>query len=719
MAWIKQTIVCLFLLSALLPVQASAAQNRLALVIGNSDYDESALRNPKNDANDMAEVLDTLGFDVTLALDLDGVGMDKTIRQFGQRLKENKGIAFFYYAGHGVQVEGNNYLIPVDSNIGDEDEIRFKSIAVESVLQKMQRANDGLNILVLDACRNNPFPSSFRSTSRGLARLDAPAGSIVVYSTSPGTVSEDGKGRNGTFTGHFLKHLKQPGLTLTQTIRRTRKAVRAETNNKQNPWASSNLIEDEYVLLPSKSNANNNANNDNKSSPIEVETVFWNSVSIGHTVDEYAAYIAAYPAGQFINLAKTRMQMLQNRADQQLTLNTQTTQNNQAKSLTDNVVALLDNEQSKTVEFTVNVTPDDARVRIMNIVDKYRPGIPLAKGQQYDIFVQKQGYKPWRENVFVDQFTTSLDVDLIKIGQDTPVVAPATHVRPGDRGWRLIQPAQYSMGCSKGDRLCKTAEKPVKTVYVQPYMIAETEVTVGDFRRFVSATGYQSDAHKNAGGYTGCYIRTDKGGISRDNARWNWQAGASWEDPGFSQTDDHPVTCVSWNDAVTYAKWLSRELNQSIRLPTEAEWEYAVRAGSSKRFGPTSSSRNLCDFENGADKSKSPSGASWTDKLKCSDGYWNTAPVKSFKSNQFGLYDMLGNVREWTLDVWQAKLPSETNSGIPNRDGTSDERVLRGGAWDGNATKLRVSARSRGYRASRASITGFRLVKEPGLRANK
>ena len=213
---------------------------RIALVIGNGSYKSSPLRNPVNDAVDVASKLKRLGFDVTDGKDMTRKEMRSAIRVFGDNLKKG-GVGLFYYAGHGMQVKGKNYLIPVGVDIQSEEEVEFEAIDAGLVMRKMERAGNTMNMVFLDACRDNPFARSFRTGSRGLAQMDAPSGSLIVYSTAPGSIAADGKGRNGIFTKNLLLHLSTPGLEVGTMLRMVRVSVEKDTDGKQVPWESSSL----------------------------------------------------------------------------------------------------------------------------------------------------------------------------------------------------------------------------------------------------------------------------------------------------------------------------------------------------------------------------------------------------------------------------------------------------------------------------------------------
>ena len=223
----------------------SAQQSRIALVIGNSSYKSSPLQNPLNDANDMAVVLRKLGFSVQLKITADQRSMEDSIRTFGKELRSGS-IGLFYYAGHGLQVYGRNYLIPIGADIETEADVKYEAVDAGRVLAQMEEAGNSLNVIILDACRNNPFARSFRSGQKGLAKMDAPVGSILAYSTSPGSVAADGSGRNGLYTSYILKHMKEPGLKIEDMFKKVRLGVSKESGKKQTPWESSSLMGDFY-----------------------------------------------------------------------------------------------------------------------------------------------------------------------------------------------------------------------------------------------------------------------------------------------------------------------------------------------------------------------------------------------------------------------------------------------------------------------------------------
>lgn len=227
---------------------ASDVQKRIALVIGNGNYQKaSKLANPANDARDTAAALQELGFEVIGGgrdgIDLTQSAMEALIARFGQRLAETKGVGLFFYAGHGVTSAGQNYLIPVDADIPDEDLVKYKAVSVGYVLDKMAAAKNDFNLIILDACRNNPFARQWRSLrdigdSKGLVNSNPPRGTLVLYATQPGGVAIDGAAgsRNGVFTEALLKNIRQPDVELDRLVKLVARDVETASKDKQSPW---------------------------------------------------------------------------------------------------------------------------------------------------------------------------------------------------------------------------------------------------------------------------------------------------------------------------------------------------------------------------------------------------------------------------------------------------------------------------------------------------
>ncbi len=224
------------------------AEKRIALVVGNSDYQFGGnLINPVNDAQAMKVALENLGFKVLDAVNCDQKTMKRKIDEFGNELT-NYDIGLFFYAGHGVQVNGFNYLIPVDSKLEYERDVEYDCVQAGRVLAKMESAGAKTNLIILDACRDNPFERSWTrgQSSKGLAFMNAPSGSLIAYATSPGNTASDGKGSNGLYTSAILDYIRNKDLQIEDMFKEVRKKVIKESNGKQTPWESTSLTNDFY-----------------------------------------------------------------------------------------------------------------------------------------------------------------------------------------------------------------------------------------------------------------------------------------------------------------------------------------------------------------------------------------------------------------------------------------------------------------------------------------
>jgi uncharacterized caspase-like protein len=240
-------------LISLLSAGPATAEKRIALVVGNSAYQNiTRLDNPRNDATLVAETLSGLGFALIggrAQVDLDKAALDTDIQNFGQQI-QGADVALFYYAGHGVQVNGSNYLVPVGANPTREADVDFQMVDINLVLRQMQGSGTKLNIVILDACRNNPFGArGLRSADGGLAQMRAPEGTLISYATQPGSVAQDGSDGHSPYTKALATTIKQAGLDIFQTFNQVGLAVKRETGGSQQPWVSSSPIDGSFYFV--------------------------------------------------------------------------------------------------------------------------------------------------------------------------------------------------------------------------------------------------------------------------------------------------------------------------------------------------------------------------------------------------------------------------------------------------------------------------------------
>lgn len=287
---------------------------RVALVVGNSAYPGvAALKNPINDASDIAAKLRIIGFDVTLATNVGQKEMLRALTELGNRIQPGSEVVF-YYAGHGMQVRGKNYLIPIDAEIRTETSVSSEAVDVEQLFDKLSTAR--LSMVILDACRNNPFENRFRGNGQGLASINAPTGTLIAYSTAPGKVASDGEGRNGLYTQELLAAMDAPGLKVEDVFKRVRANVIKKSGESQTPWESSSLTGDFYFrtaegfkpapgYLPTSEPAV--IANTQAANALAVELSFWQAAKESNDPTQLQAYLDRYPSGEFASLARRRL----------------------------------------------------------------------------------------------------------------------------------------------------------------------------------------------------------------------------------------------------------------------------------------------------------------------------------------------------------------------------------------------------------------------------
>ncbi|MCW8929423.1 MAG: caspase family protein [Gammaproteobacteria bacterium] len=372
-----QIILSVILLLSLQP--SWSATERVALVIGNSAYKDSPLKNPSNDARDMAAKLRKLGFEVEQLINANKRSMKEAIRRFGKKLHQKDTVGLFYFAGHGVQLDGSNYLLPIKAKIESEADIEFEAVNAARVLQQMEQAENNLNLVILDACRNNPFTSSFRSASRGLTKMNAPNGSMILYATSPGNVAADGEGSNGLFTEKLLKMMDEKGLKIEEVFKKTAIAVNQASGKKQSPYIEGFILGDFYF---------NDSNVTIQQAPEQVTTAdpdmaskaenrFWDSVETDPSIDMYQEYLKAYPKGHYAGIAKIKLKKLKHKASPKPV------------------------PQVITGKLTIRSNVNDDTVRL-NGENKGSSRLDLnLKAGIYALEVSKKGYDTWERNLEV------------------------------------------------------------------------------------------------------------------------------------------------------------------------------------------------------------------------------------------------------------------------------------------------------------------------------
>ncbi len=631
--------------------QAAPSEQRVALIIGNGAYSQGSLTNSVNDAQDMATTLRTAEFEVLYGENQNRRQMRELIRQFGEKIR-NGGVGLFYYAGHGVQVKNTNYIIPVGAEITKETEVEDEAISVDFVLAQMEDARNKLNIVILDACRNNPFARSFRSGSRGLAvTRSAPTGTLVAYATAADSVASDGSGRNGLFTQELLTNLKTPGLTLESIFRRTRTSVRSKSSGQQVPYEYTSVEgEDFYFLAPG----------------IATPTVATPVVTTP-TVTTPAITLPAVTSPAVTTLAiATPTVMTPPVATPTVTTPAITTPAVTTPPVASPAVASptlttptvtrppVATPTIVTPEPVIATTPPVTKPLVrMSVV-----GVPLAAMSFTTASVEANGsvtnQRQEQTFSFIEDFGNGIKLSLVEIPGGTFQMGSTSSAAQ-----EALEDAKRYSKNAKSDWFAW--EQPQHQVSVGAFAMGKYEVT---------------------------------------QAQWQAIMGSN---PSNFKGAELPVEQVSWEDAQEFCRKLSAKTGRKYRLPTEAEWEYAARAGTTTAFafGETISPQ-LVNYDGNYPYKQAAKG-SFQDK---------TVAVGSLGiANGFGLYDMHGNVWEWCEDVWHESYKSAPSDGSAwLSDGDASYRVIRGGSWVDSGWYCHIANRGRHASSVRHGNGGFRVV---------
>jgi formylglycine-generating enzyme required for sulfatase activity len=582
MLWILPLVLALVAAVANLVAwsDAALAQKRVALVIGNSDYQHTTkLTNPRNDATDMSAVLKGFGFQVVDGFDLTKAAFDAKVREFAAAL-EGASVGVFFYAGHGLQVAGQNYLVPVDAQLSAAVALDFEMMKVEIIHRAMERLTK-TNVLFLDACRDNPLARNLAQNlgtrsadvGKGLAQIEAGSGTLISFSTHPGALALDGSGsRNSPYAGSLIKHLSASHDDLNAVLISVRNDVMSATKDAQVPWEHSALRGRLYFNPGSQ--ATDSAGAGANSEAAEA----WAAAERSPSIAALEAYVARYKDTYYAELARARIEELKKV---------------QADSGGQRVV-VLQKDDGKARALTTGSTETGATFR------------------------------------------------------DCPDCPEMVAVPAGE----------FLMGSNDGGG----AEKPLHKVSIaKPFAVGKFEVTFAEWDACVAAGGCRN----------------------------------SPADQGWGR-ERQPVVNVSWDDITKdYLPWLSKVSGKTYRLLTEAEWEYAARAGLHATYAwGNDLGQNRANCKG--------CGSQWDGKVP--------APVGSFQANAFGLHDMHGNVWEWVQDCYKNSYAGAPQDGQAV-DGASCPRVRRGGSWDSTANDLRVAGRLGNSVGSRWNNLGFRVAR--------
>ena len=282
---------------------------KLALVLGNGRYRRGRLRNPPNDARAIAAALTSMGFSVIVALDMGRAQIEAAIQDYTGELAKRKCVGLFYYAGHGLQVDWKNYMVPVEADLDTIADVQEQAVEVGTLLAGITRAANPMNVIILDACRDNPFGSTKEKAGelKGLSQMDAPPSTLLAYATSPGHVASDGEGANGLYTEHLLKEMQIPGAKIEDVFKRVRIGVRRKSNGQQIPWESTSLEEDFWFIPPKDLRT---LSEQERGLLFKEELTLWEKIKDSKESDPFEDYLRRYPSGQFAELAQLQLELV-------------------------------------------------------------------------------------------------------------------------------------------------------------------------------------------------------------------------------------------------------------------------------------------------------------------------------------------------------------------------------------------------------------------------
>jgi uncharacterized caspase-like protein len=302
-----QTLAALPPAFAFRHVRAAADPSRLALIIGNSSYRDAPLVNPANDAKAVSSLLTQAGFTVDSRLNASRVDMMAAIEKFGAAVKKSETkLVVFYYAGHGAQLDWRNYLLPVDAVVERQEHMKERCVDLSLLLGQFSAAKDKTFVVILDACRNNPFGTAYRPDQKGLSQFDAPVGSLLAYATSPGNVASDGEGANGLYTENLVRELGKRGTRIEDALKRVRLNVRLASKGEQIPWETTSLEGDVFIF----NEGQKKLSDAEMEQVVEADVTEWTRIKSSKKIDDWVSYLRTFPNGRFAEIAQMRLSRL-------------------------------------------------------------------------------------------------------------------------------------------------------------------------------------------------------------------------------------------------------------------------------------------------------------------------------------------------------------------------------------------------------------------------
>ncbi|MBO6549784.1 MAG: SUMF1/EgtB/PvdO family nonheme iron enzyme [Rhizobiales bacterium] len=686
----------IFFVAGLITNLSFANAKRLALIIGNDLYASvTPLKKAVNDADAISSTLRDLGFETFLHRNLNRRSMNTALAEFTNEIEKDDEVLFFF-SGHGISVRGENYLLPTDVpevTPGQEGFITREAFSENEIIQSLQDQGVRVSILILDACRNNPFPrKGTRSIGRsvGLGRTSAPPeGTFVMYSAGVGQealdrLSEDDPHPNSVYTRKLIPLMKEEGLQIVRVAKRLRSEVEnlAKTAkggaHKQYPSYYDELRGD-FFFKPGKRKE--------QSKTSDADEILWQAIEKSSNRSDFEFYLKEHPKGRYSSIAKLKILQMKD--------------GKPSKKDKEKPIAVKDADDQLWNE----LRGSRRSLEIEAYIHKYPNGKHIAEARRILELLRQAEYR---------EYSRIKDLEKKRLA----VVSPKEIKNPQKNKTRSYQPGQrfqecgecpkmvalptgqFSMGWKNPESTGHQYALPIHKVNINHQIaIGVHEITIKQYDAFIKQSGH------------------DPGSLcwTNEKGRGKYRKFRNYQKNGLPYKLNYPATCVNWYDAKEYVKWLNRQIpGGGYRLPTEAEWEFAARAGRRTKWHYGNKESFLCQFSNHA---AAETRVAWRNKT-CKDGVKVLSKVGGYKANQWGVYDMYGNVAEWTEDCVHYDYKGAPNNGDawivsnnPNH-GSCANRIHRGGSWLQSKSSVTAGFRQFTKPTDRTITIGFRVVKD-------
>ena len=719
-------MVCLAVFISL-PLQAK----RVALVMGNDNYTSvSKLQKAGNDATAMARELKAAGFTVQLHKDLNYRGMVRAVEAFTNNITGGDEVVVFF-AGHGVQIRNGSYLLPTDIEANSESEVEKTAYELLALTDKISEAKPAFSLVMVDACRDNPLKSKGRNigNARGLSAIEPPKGQMVVYSASRGQqaldrLSDKDPNPNGVFTREFITQMQKPGVRIEDIMRSVQDSVETlakSVSHEQRPAVYNEARGNFYFfgpttvqVTPAQQKPDTNA----------LELAFWDSVKTAATIGEIQAYLNRFPNGFFAELARLRIASMNvasaeksavENAQKLATENAQRIENEKVRIESDRKLAAEQKEQLRLAQEAMQ-KEQERQLAYQNAKEQLRIAEEtrlkeqqriafealrlevelsqqLAK-QKADVENQKRLTEEKNGQGVAERFTPSTASN----GRLGNLVAQDVSSTKAEDANQIKQAVEAEESEHKkyiklvGDRILSGNVGSVfKDCDVCPEMVV---IPAGSFQMGSSSSWFSSEKPpENEQPARNVSIKNfAMGRFEVTQKQWRELMGTS---PSKFKGNDLPVEQISREDAQKFIEKLSVKTGHAYRLPSEAEWEFAALAGLQTEYPLADASKKLSDV-------------AW---------YWENAEgetrvVGTRSANKFGLFDMFGNVDEWTADCYNSNYKNAPTNGSTWSEGSCQFGVVRGGSWAKPARFLRSKHRDQVSKEAKDDTLGFRVARD-------